>query len=83
MQARAGLLCPVCQMELAGSERDGVAIASCPLCCGAWLERDELAKLMGTAGPRPEGRIREHDRPSLSRDAPAPRPWHGALFDVD
>lgn len=40
------MLCPVCQMELRMSERQGIEIDYCPQCRGVWLDRGELDKII-------------------------------------
>lgn len=43
---RDGMHCPVCQADLAMSERLGVEIDYCPKCLGVWLDRGELDKII-------------------------------------
>jgi Zn-finger nucleic acid-binding protein len=50
--------CPVCDVALSISSREGVEIDFCPQCRGVWLDRGELDKVierasaaMATAGP--------------------------------
>lgn len=38
--------CPVCDVELKISERQGVEIDYCPKCRGVWLDRGELDKII-------------------------------------
>ncbi|MBM0207498.1 zf-TFIIB domain-containing protein [Micromonospora sp. STR1s_5] len=38
--------CPVCQVSLVMSERQGVEIDYCPQCRGVWLDRGELDKIL-------------------------------------
>ena len=38
--------CPVCNVELKISDRQGVEIDYCPKCRGVWLDRGELDKLI-------------------------------------
>ena len=67
----AGLLCPVCRVDLVMSERQGVEIDYCPRCRGVWLDRGELDKILernaaelgppSTSSPQQEYR-REHER---------------------
>ncbi len=38
--------CPVCQVELKMTERQGVEIDYCPKCRGVWLDRGELDKII-------------------------------------
>ena len=41
--------CPVDQVELVMSERQGVEIDYCPKCRGVWLDRGELDKILDRA----------------------------------
>lgn len=41
--------CPVDQVELVMSERQGVEIDYCPTCRGIWLDRGELDKILDRA----------------------------------
>ena len=43
---KAGLLCPVCRVDLVMSDRQGVEIDYCPKCRGVWLDRGELDKVI-------------------------------------
>lgn len=38
--------CPVCDVELKMTERQGVEIDYCPQCRGIWLDRGELDKII-------------------------------------
>lgn len=38
--------CPVCKVDLALSERQGIEIDYCPQCRGVWLDRGELDKII-------------------------------------
>ena len=38
--------CPVCNVELRMSERQGIEIDYCPQCRGIWLDRGELDKII-------------------------------------
>ena len=44
--APAGLVCPVCRVDLVMSERQGIEIDYCPRCRGVWLDRGELDKIL-------------------------------------
>ena len=52
--------CPLCNVDLMMSERQGIEIDYCPQCRGVWLDRGELEKLVGMArepeqeAPRPQ-----------------------------
>jgi Zn-finger nucleic acid-binding protein len=41
--------CPVCEVQLSISARDGVEIDFCPQCRGVWLDRGELDKIIQRA----------------------------------
>ncbi len=38
--------CPVCNVELRITDRQGVEIDYCPQCRGVWLDRGELDKII-------------------------------------
>lgn len=38
--------CPICEIDLIMSERQGVEIDYCPTCRGVWLDRGELDKII-------------------------------------
>ncbi|HZA76108.1 MAG TPA: zf-TFIIB domain-containing protein [Acidimicrobiales bacterium] len=41
--------CPVCDVQLSISSREGVEIDFCPQCRGVWLDRGELDKVIERA----------------------------------
>jgi len=43
--------CPVCNVPLVMSERQGVEIDYCPKCRGVWLDRGELDKILERSTP--------------------------------
>ncbi|HTH27801.1 MAG TPA: zf-TFIIB domain-containing protein [Sphingobium sp.] len=45
-----GMPCPVCNVPLTMSERQGVEIDYCPQCRGVWLDRGELDKIIERSG---------------------------------
>ena len=49
--------CPVCNVDLVMSERQGIEIDYCPQCRGVWLDRGELDKIIersnASAAPMP------------------------------
>jgi hypothetical protein len=51
--------CPVCDVQLSISSREGVEIDFCPQCRGVWLDRGELDKVIERAAaslaPTPVG----------------------------
>lgn len=38
--------CPICQVDLLMSEKQGIEIDYCPKCRGIWLDRGELEKII-------------------------------------
>lgn len=38
--------CPLCNIDLVMSERQGIEIDYCPQCRGVWLDRGELDKII-------------------------------------
>ena len=57
--------CPVCDVTLSISSREGVEIDFCPQCRGVWLDRGELDKVIERAGEvlAAARRARPDDRP--------------------
>ncbi|AOF97639.1 zf-TFIIB domain-containing protein [Sphingobium sp. SA2] len=49
--AVSAMLCPVCHVGLAMTDRQGVEIDYCPQCRGVWLDRGELDKIIERSGP--------------------------------
>jgi Zn-finger nucleic acid-binding protein len=43
---KAGMLCPVCRVDLHMADRQGIEVDYCPRCRGVWLDRGELDKIM-------------------------------------
>ena len=70
MTSAAGMPCPVCQVSLVMSERQGVEIDYCPQCRGVWLDRGELDKILerSAAESRPA--------PTQQPDYPAQQPQY-------
>lgn len=54
--------CPVCNVQLVMTERQGIEIDYCPKCRGVWLDRGELDKIIerSTSGS-PQVQSRESD----------------------
>lgn len=73
---KAGMLCPVCRVDLVMADRQNVEIDYCPQCRGVWLDRGELDKIIqrnsadleAPVAPRPDDRP-----PSRYDDRPPPR----------
>jgi Zn-finger nucleic acid-binding protein len=47
--------CPVCDVTLVISSREGIEIDHCPQCRGVWLDRGELDKIIERAAPATVG----------------------------
>ena len=43
--------CPICNVDLVMSDRQGVEIDYCPQCRGVWLDRGELDKIIERSNP--------------------------------
>ena len=54
--------CPVCDVTLSISSRDGVEIDFCPQCRGVWLDRGELDKIIDRAAATTRSNDRYDDR---------------------
>lgn len=50
MNAKATMMCPVCDVPLSMADRQGVEIDFCPQCRGVWLDRGELDKIIERSG---------------------------------
>jgi Zn-finger nucleic acid-binding protein len=66
--------CPICQVPLVMSERQGIEIDYCPQCRGVWLDRGELDKIIERSGSnaapreaRPHSSDHDHRRPYHKR----------------
>ncbi|MBB5686015.1 zf-TFIIB domain-containing protein [Sphingobium boeckii] len=71
-EAVSAMLCPVCKVGLAMTDRQGVEIDYCPQCRGVWLDRGELDKIIERSGAAD---------PAPVQAAPPPlqqTPWGGA-----
>jgi Zn-finger nucleic acid-binding protein len=73
--------CPVCDVTLSISSREGVEIDFCPQCRGVWLDRGELDKVIERASrslaptdvPEPGREDRYDRRPPRYEDERRPR----------
>lgn len=61
--------CPVCNVNLVMSERQGVEIDYCPECRGVWLDRGELDKIIDRSAPQAAPASRETERYRDDRDS--------------
>jgi uncharacterized protein len=72
--------CPVCNVPLTMTDRQGVEIDYCSKCRGVWLDRGELDKIIersAAISPEPYGR---EASPAYERDAP---PVYERRYDRD
>jgi Zn-finger nucleic acid-binding protein len=80
----AGLLCPVCRVGLAMSERQGIEIDYCPQCRGVWLDRGELDKIIernsADATPAQSGRPGGAPQQAPLHPGSAQSPWQPGGF---
>ena len=60
--------CPVCNVQLVMTERQGIEIDYCPKCRGVWLDRGELDKIIErSTSESPQVQSRESDYESHDR----------------
>ena len=72
----SAMLCPVCKVGLAMSDRQGVEIDYCPQCRGVWLDRGELDKIIERSGGA-ESAARAPAPPPPPSQQPYPQPAPG------
>lgn len=53
--------CPVCDINLSMSNREGIEIDFCPQCRGVWLDRGELDKIIERSLPSNSKTRRDDD----------------------
>jgi len=63
--------CPVCDVDLVISSREGIEIDHCPQCRGVWLDRGELDKIIERAAPAV---LRGSGAPEAAAPPPRPEP---------
>ena len=68
----SAMLCPVCKIGLAMSDRQGIEIDYCPQCRGIWLDRGELDKI-----------IERSDASPVSAPSVVRQPWGGDRYGDD
>jgi uncharacterized protein len=82
--------CPVCEVDLQMSERQGIEIDYCPKCRGVWLDRGELDKIIERAageygspgGGRDEQRRYDEPKRQEHRDDRKRKKPGGFLGDI-
>lgn len=63
--------CPLCEIEMRITDRDGVEIDHCPQCRGVWLDRGELEKIVARETRAADDEYDSHDdehRPRRGRE---------------
>ena len=70
--------CPICNVDLVMSERQGIEIDYCPQCRGVWLDRGELDKIIErsaqlSAAPAPAQAQPAQQVPVAIQAQPAPQ----------
>jgi uncharacterized protein len=61
--------CPVCNVDLLMSERQGIEIDYCSKCRGVWLDRGELDKIIEGSGKQEYSSSSSHNRSNNSSDS--------------
>ncbi|GAA2884293.1 hypothetical protein GGQ99_005135 [Aminobacter niigataensis] len=70
--------CPIDDVELVMSERQGIEVDYCPKCRGVWLDRGELDKIIERSAAN-EAPLRYADEPRHREETES----HGARGDRD
>ncbi len=67
--------CPICDIEMRITEREGVEIDYCPQCRGVWLDRGELEKILARVESQQSGGRdeRNEDEDDEDEDRPGDR----------
>lgn len=61
--------CPVCNVNLLMSEKQGIEIDYCPKCRGIWLDRGELEKIIERSNAEmPRNEERDYKRDDYKKD---------------
>ena len=66
--------CPVCNNVLVAVEQDGFALEMCPVCKGGWLDRKDLARLLGRMSGATESVQPDASAPVYAAVPPPPPP---------
>ena len=80
--------CPVCNIHLQMSEKQGVGIDYCPQCRGIWLEKGRLDIIIEksvadlSARTRPQGNREHHDEHFDDHHGGVQRKKRGFLQDL-
>lgn len=82
--------CPICDVELSLTDRQGIEIDYCPKCRGVWLDRGEIDKIVErsvSSGPE-KGEVEDKRRGEYREDDERYRPkkrksFLSEMFDFD
>ncbi len=55
--------CPICNIALVISDKQGIEIDYCPKCRGIWLDRGELDKIIERSTPEGQNRFYGSNQP--------------------
>jgi Zn-finger nucleic acid-binding protein len=73
--------CPVCDVPLSISSREGIEIDFCPQCRGVWLDRGELDKIIERAGTTMASPVVSgHERERYAAPPPPRDRWSGRQY---
>lgn len=83
------MICPICNVDLLMTDRQGIEIDYCPKCRGIWLDRGELEKIIEKSYaptqsiPDRDNRSQrsEHDHKSDNHHGKRKESWLGKVFD--
>lgn len=80
--------CPICNVTLAISDKQGIEIDYCPKCRGVWLDRGELDKIIERSASEVQspyfGTNQSYRKPHYDNDhykQHRPKSWLSDLFD--
>lgn len=72
------MLCPLCNVDLLISDKQGIEVDYCPKCRGIWLDRGELEKIIErSTGIDDNFRQRERNTGQVFRDDDDDRKSYG------
>ena len=71
---QAAMMCPICNVPLAMSDREGVEIDYCAQCRGVWLDRGELDKIIDRSAAAPPAPLAP-PAPPYPGETPVPAGW--------
>ena len=78
--------CPICNVILLMSDRQGIEIDYCPKCRGIWLDRGELEKILdrsmntGNKQDQPQDYSRQNSRGNRESDDNEPDGNRGSML---